>query len=145
MLLYFTGGALTYIARDAHISLPSWLPNANLLSVASTLPFVGYFTDLIGRRYTVIVGAACITIGSILMASTYSFPQAIVAMVLGGIGAGICELTALAGVAEISPVRWRGLTLALVTVSILPFFPYVLYVNLLQKVSTWRWAIAMPW
>lgn len=136
---------MTYIARDAHISLPSWLPNANLLAVASTLPFVGYFTDLIGRRYTVIAGATLITIGSILVASCYTFAQALIGMIFGGIGAGICELTALAGVAEISPVKWRGVTLSLVTVSIIPFCPYVLYVNLLEQAATWRWALAMSW
>lgn len=91
------------------------------------------------------MGAAFITIGAILVASCYSFAQGLIGMIFGGVGAGICELTALAGVAEISPVKWRGATLAIVTVSILPFFPYVLYVNLLEQAATWRWALGMAW
>lgn len=42
-------------------------------------------------------------------------------MIFAGIGAGICEMTAYAGVAEMTPVKFRGLTIALVTVSILPY------------------------
>jgi hypothetical protein len=49
-----------------------------------------------------------------LVAACYAFAQGIIGMILGGIGAGICELTALAGVVEISPVKKRGATLALV-------------------------------
>jgi len=43
-------------------------------------------------------------------------------------------------VAEITPVRWRGVTLSLVTFSILPFIPYLIYIQELQLHATWRWA-----
>ena len=52
-------------------------------------------------------------------------------------------MTAYAGVAEITPVKYRGLTIALVTVSILPFCPYVLYDQLLATNSSWRWALGI--
>ena len=42
-------------------------------------------------------------------------------------------------VAELSPQRWRGVTLSLVTFSILPFMPAVLYVVLCQQAGTWRY------
>jgi hypothetical protein len=60
------------------------------------------------------------------MGGAKSLGAAIAAQAVGGIGAGICELTAIAGVAEISPQRWRGLTLSLVTFSIIPFVTILL-------------------
>lgn len=46
-------------------------------------------------------------------------------------------------VAEITPVRWRGVSLAVVTFSILPFIPYILYIGELVTHSTWRWALGI--
>ena len=84
-----------------------------------------------------------LVISSTIVATTHSLGSAIVGMTFGGVGAGICELVALAGVAEITPVRWRGVSLAVVTFSILPFIPVVLYVQLLYIHSTWRWGLCI--
>ena len=88
VVLYFTGGALTYIAISVDTLYPQWLPNANLLAIASTLPFVGYFTDLVGRRWAVISGAALLVLGSILVSTAHNFTQGIFGMIFAGIGAG---------------------------------------------------------
>lgn len=58
------------------------------------------------------MGAGLLVVSSIIMATTYNLASAIAGMAIGGIGAGICELTAIAGVAEITPVKWRGVSLA---------------------------------
>ena len=47
-------------------------------------------------------------------------------MVLSGLGAGLNELIALAGTAELVPVRKRGTYVGLVVFTILPFCPSVL-------------------
>lgn len=52
-------------------------------------------------------------------------------------------LILLRSVAEITPVRWRGVSLSIVTFTILPFIPVVLYVQLLYLHSTWRWGLAV--
>ena len=143
LVLYFVGGALTYIAQDLKLSLPQWVPNANLLGIAATLTFVGYFTDLIGRRWTVIVGAALLVLGSIVVSTAQNFVAALFGMTFAGIGAGICEMTSYAGVTEITTVKHRGMTIALVTVSIVPFCPYVSYDQLLEIHATWRWALGI--
>lgn len=110
------------------------------LAVAAIAPFVGYITDLLGRRWVCIGGTVCLLVSSILIAASYNFATVIAGMAIGGIGAGICELTALAGVAEITPVRWRGASLALVTFTILPFMPSVIYVLELEQAGSWRWS-----
>ena len=46
-------------------------------------------------------------------------------------------------VAEISPQRWRGVTISLVTFSIVPFMPQVLYTFLISENSTWRWCFCL--
>lgn len=45
-------------------------------------------------------------------------------------------------VAEITPQRWRGVTLSLVTFSIIPFMPQVLYFILISR-SSWRWCFCL--
>lgn len=59
-------------------------------------------------------------------------------MVLSGIGAGLNELIALAGTAELVPVRKRGLWVGLLVFTILPFCPSALWAQLIAKASSWR-------
>lgn len=97
MLLYFVSPALDYISRDLHTPFPNWLLTANTLSVAAICPFVGYLTDLLGRRWMAVFGTVCLLVSSIVMGVAKSLAVGVVSMTIGGIGAGICELTALAG------------------------------------------------
>ena len=113
-----TGGTLSYIGESVGTAYPNWLLTANTLAVTAIVPFVGYVTDLLGeylllhvrtflisrtgRRWVAIFGSILLVIASVVQATAHSFGSSIVAQVLGGIGAGICELTALAGVAEIT-------------------------------------------
>ena len=48
-------------------------------------------------------------------------------MVIAGAGAGINELTAIAGTAELVPTAKRGQMVGLVIFSILPFTPSIMY------------------
>ena len=55
--------------------------------------------------------------------------------VFSGIGAGLNELIALAGTAEVVPVKDRGKYVGLVVLTILPFCPSVLYAQLIAEAS----------
>jgi Na+/melibiose symporter-like transporter len=143
ILLYFVSAGLTYISLDLNTQFGNWMLTANTLAVAAICPFVGYLTDLIGRRWVCVFGTLCLIVGSIVMGTAHSLGAAIAAQAVGGIGAGICELTAITGVAEISPQRWRGVTLSLVTFSIIPFMPQDLYTVLIVQSSTWRWCFCV--
>ncbi|KAF2757893.1 putative major facilitator superfamily transporter [Pseudovirgaria hyperparasitica] len=142
-ILYMTGGTLNYIGASIGTKYPNWLLTANTLAVTAICPFVGYISDLLGRRYVTIFGSLLLIVASVVQATSKSLGSSVTAQALGGIGAGICELTALAGVAEITPVRYRGVTLSVVTFSILPFIPYILYIEELHAHSTWRWALGI--
>ena len=142
-MLYFTGGTLGYIALDiGSATAIGWLPVANTLSIASVCPFVGYMQDLFGKRYIAIFGAICLCIGCAVMGTAHGLPQALVGQAFAGAGAGIGELTGLAGLAETVPVRARGYSIAVLTAFVLPFCPYVLYSQLFSTEGsnpTWRW------
>lgn len=69
----------------------------NSLGVAAICPFVGYITDLLGRRTICLCGSIFLVIASAIQATSHSLGQAVAAQAIGGIGAGICELVALAG------------------------------------------------
>ena len=65
--------------------------------ITAVAPFVGYLQDLIGRREITLVGSVIIMVGIVLVGTAHSFGQGVAGMALGGAGAAICELTALAG------------------------------------------------
>ncbi|KAF2649675.1 MFS general substrate transporter [Lophiostoma macrostomum CBS 122681] len=145
VILYFTGGSLSFIEEDLGIARGiAWLPTANILAIAAVCPYAGYLQDLFGKRYIALFGSLCICIGCVLMATTHSFAQALAGMALSGIGAAIGELTGLAGLAEVVPVKHRGYSLALVTAFVIPFCPYLMYVELwsYKRGPGWRWG---PW
>lgn len=79
------------------------------------------------------------------MATCQTFAQALAGMAISGVGAAVGELTGLAGLAEVVPVKHRGYSLALVTAFVIPFCPYLLYVELWSHSESgpgWRWG---PW
>ncbi|KAI1628072.1 major facilitator superfamily domain-containing protein [Exophiala viscosa] len=146
IMLYFVGGCLSFMEADLGAAkVGSWLPVSNTLAITAVSPFVGYLQDLLGRREITLAGSIVIMVGIALIGSAHSFGQAVTGMTLAGAGAGICELTALAGLSDIVPVRQRGIALALMTASLLPFTPYV--IQLLATYVTWRWTqwIALIW
>ena len=96
-ILYMTGGTLSYIGVSINSNFSNWLLTANTLAVTAICPFVGYITDLLGRRYVAIFGSLCLIVGSVVQATAKTLGSSVTAQAIGGIGAGICELTALAG------------------------------------------------
>ncbi|KAK6393115.1 hypothetical protein LTR65_002806 [Meristemomyces frigidus] len=142
VMLYFVGGCLSYMTADLGATTnSSWLPVSNTLAITAVAPFVGYLQDLVGRREITLVGSVTIMVGIVLVGTAPAFGQAIAGMSISGAGAGICELTALAGISDIVPVKRRGLSLALMVACIIPFTPYVMYAQLLSVHASWRWAM----
>jgi MFS family permease len=89
---------LSFIVKDLGTTVGTgWLPTANTLAIAAVAPFVGYLQDLFGKRYIALFGALLLCIGCAVVGSAHSFGAAVVGMALSGAGAGIGELTGLAG------------------------------------------------
>lgn len=142
IVLYFVGGSLGYVeAALGATGKGGWLTVSNTLAITAVAPFTGYLQDLVGRREITLIGSVLICLGIALVASAHAFAQGVAGMAIAGAGAGICELTALAGLSDIVPVKHRGYALALMIACILPFTPYVLYSQLIASSATWRWSI----
>jgi MFS family permease len=120
-----------------------WLVLANLLSLAAVCPFVGSLSDIFGRRYVAIAGAAFVVLGMIICSTAHSMNVFIGGMVFAGVGAGINELTALAATSELAPTAKRGKYVAILIFTILPFCPSVLWGQLIAANSSWRWVGAL--
>ncbi|OCK83985.1 MFS general substrate transporter [Lepidopterella palustris CBS 459.81] len=140
--LFFISGSLSFIYTSIpNPSTQGWATTAYGIALAAITPFSGYLQDLVGRRYIAIAGSLSLCVGLAIVGSANRFVQLICGCVVCGVGAGVTELTATAGLAEVVSVRNRGLTLSFLTAFILPFAPYVLYAQLLGEHATWRWSI----
>ena len=64
-------------------------------------------------------------------------------MAFSGIGAGINELTALAVTSELAPTRKRGIYVAILIFTIVPFCPSVLWGQLIAAHAGWRYIGAL--
>ncbi|KUI55504.1 hypothetical protein VP1G_02904 [Cytospora mali] len=138
--VYLFGAVPPYIYRDigGHDRW-IWLILANLLSLAAICPFVGSLSDLFGRRYVALVGAAFIVLGMIIVSTAQTMNIVIGGMTFAGIGAGINELTALAATSELAPVAKRGKYVGILVFTITPFCPSVLYGQLIAYYASWRY------
>ncbi|KAA8569416.1 hypothetical protein EYC84_001054 [Monilinia fructicola] len=138
--VYLFGGIPPYIYGDlGGADRWTWFVLANLLALAAACPFVGALSDLFGRRYIAIFGAALIVIGMIVCSTAHSMNTFIGGMAIAGAGAGINELTALAATSELAPTAKRGKYVAVLIFTILPFCPSVLWAQLIAAHSNWRY------
>ncbi|KAH7121746.1 fungal trichothecene efflux pump [Dactylonectria estremocensis] len=116
-----------------------WFITANLICLAAICPFVGALSDILGRRYVVIMGSLFIILGQIICTTAHTMNVFICGMALSGVGAGINELTAIAGTAELAPTSQRGIYVAALIMTILPWCPSVLWAQLIAANSGWRY------
>lgn len=67
----------------------------------------------------------------------------IAGMAIAGVGAGVCELTALAATSELAPTRKRGKYVAVLVFTIFPYCPSVLWGQLIAANAGWRYCGAL--
>lgn len=96
-----------------------------------------------GRRYVALMGGVLLVVAMIVCSTAQVMNTFIAGMAIAGIGAGICELTALAGTAELAPTRNRGKYVAVLMLTILPFVPSVLWAQLIASKAGWRYCGAL--
>jgi hypothetical protein len=84
-------------------------------------------------------GALLLIIGNIVTATAHKMNIFICGMSLAGAGAGLNELTALAVTAELAPTRKRGIYVAVLIFTIVPFCPSVLWAQLISFYGSWRY------
>ncbi|KAK6427381.1 hypothetical protein LTR95_015990 [Oleoguttula sp. CCFEE 5521] len=136
-LLYLT--VATPIATAlGHPELYIWMLTAGILAMGAVAPFVGPLSDLLGRKKIFLFGFVCGILGSIVCAATPNAAGFIAGQVFLGLGAVICELIAIAVIAEVVPTEKRAIWAVVALSAIIPWAPGTLYANYMLD-STWRW------
>merc|ERR1711959_46182 len=107
--LYLFGALLPDIYTDiGGAERYQWMVIGYLIPNASLCPFVGALSDMFGRRWVAAAGQVLLIVGPIVTATANTMNTAIGGQVISGLGAGLNELIALAGTAELVPTRKRG-------------------------------------
>ncbi|KAI4347125.1 hypothetical protein L6164_007968 [Bauhinia variegata] len=103
-------GAVLYIRENLNITSIQVEILVGCLNVCSLMGSLasGKTSDMIGRRYTIILAAATFLIGAILMGLAPSFSFLMIGRVIAGIGVGYSLMIAPVYVAELSPALTRG-------------------------------------
>nr|XP_027193135.1 probable polyol transporter 3 isoform X2 [Cicer arietinum] len=106
-------GAVIFIKEDLNITSLQVEILVGCLNVCSLIGSLasGKFSDLIGRRYTIMIAAATFLIGALLMGLAPSFSFLMFGRVIAGIGVGFSLMISPVYVAELSPDLTRALVL----------------------------------
>ena len=77
----------------------------------------GSWSDAIGRRPVLLVGALCALASAVVFLTADSVPQLLIGRLLSGLSAGLFTGTATAAVIEAAPPAWRDRAAAVATVA----------------------------
>jgi EmrB/QacA subfamily drug resistance transporter len=101
--------ALPTIGRDLHnlTDLP-WVVTAYLVAATAVAPLYGKFSDIHGRRVTMLIGISTFVVGSIACALAPNMLTLIAARALQGLGGGGLISLAQTVVADVTTPRERG-------------------------------------
>lgn len=105
------------------------------LSFAAVAPVAGAVSDLAGRRYLGLSGAAIVIAGLIVLGTAQRMEIGIAGMAITGAGAGIAQTISVAGVSEIVPAKHRGAYLGTIYMLFFSMAPASAYGIILRKIS----------
>lgn len=143
-------GALPFISKQFHVSdrIQEWIVSSMMVGAALGALLSGWMAKRIGRKFSLMIGAALFAAASILCALAADPEWLIVGRVLLGVAVGIASFTAPLYLSEVAPRTMRGSMISLhqlmVTVGILVAF---LSNTAFSSTGNWRWmlgVIALP-
>ncbi|WOG82419.1 hypothetical protein DCAR_0101583 [Daucus carota subsp. sativus] len=113
LLGYDTGvmsGAAMYIKRDLHFTDVQIEVIVGIINIYSLLgsAAAGKTSDLIGRRYTMVLAGIIFFLGAILMGLATNFVFLMVGRFVAGIGVGYAMMIAPVYTTEVAPASYRG-------------------------------------
>ncbi|XP_074280964.1 polyol transporter 5-like isoform X1 [Silene latifolia] len=140
-------GAVLYIRENLKLSSIQeelLIGSLNVCSLIGSL-LSGKTSDILGRRYTIVLAATTFFAGALLMGLAPSYPFLMAGRVVAGIGVGYSLMIAPVYTAEISPAMSRGFLSSLpevfITVGIL--LGYVVNYALSGVSSKYNWRIML--
>ncbi|XP_030443960.2 polyol transporter 5-like [Syzygium oleosum] len=108
-------GAVIFIRDNLKITYVQVQILVGILNVCSLVGALasGKTSDLIGRRYTIVLAASTFLIGALLMGLAPSYPFLMAGRIVAGIGVGYALMIAPLYTAEIAPASVRGMLTSL--------------------------------
>eukprot|EP00729_Bicosta_minor_P012985 gene12985-23265_t len=103
---------LTTIEQEAATSGLNFMSGVGAIVVSGTL------LDTLGRRKTLLTAAVLLFLGSITVASAYSFAQLLAGRALQGLGSGCSLVACSVYITELAPTQYRGALVSVADVSI---------------------------
>ncbi|MGH3509934.1 MAG: MFS transporter, partial [Nocardioidaceae bacterium] len=111
-----------------------------LLGYIAVLPLIGRIADLRGRLPVLVGSLVVFALGSLVTAASYDLASMVVGRFLQGVGGGGLVPATLALVADLYPVRQRGIPLGVVgAVQELGSVLGPLYGAMILALANWRW------
>lgn len=95
----------------------NWFISAWVISITVAFMLAGANTDMLGRRWFLIVGQLICTIGHIVVGTAHANTQIIVGMAIAGFGAALCQMAAFA-LPELLPNKWRHIGVVLADMAV---------------------------
>ena len=125
----------------------AWLVSVFPLCCAATAIVSGTLSDVLSRRYSVLLGAVLFTVGGAIQAFSSSHSTLLFGRVLGGFAIGILSTIIPIYNAELSAPDVRGIMNTLfqlaITIGILVAFAFNLLTRYAGDEGGWRWSLGM--
>lgn len=90
----------------------AWFIPAWIISITTAFMIAGSNTDMLGRRWFLIIGQAVCFVGHLITGLAKSNAQIIAGMTIQGFGAALCQMAAFA-LPELLPNKWRAIGVVL--------------------------------
>lgn len=139
-------GALPFIAKDFQVSdrMQEWIVSSMMVGAAIGALAAGGLSFWLGRKYSLLLGAALFIVGSLLCASAPNAGFLIGARLVLGVAVGVATFTAPLYLSEIAPGQVRGAMVSayqlMITVGILVAF---LSDTAFSSAGAWRWMLGV--
>lgn len=139
-------GALPFLAKDFHLDdhTQEWVVSSMMVGAAMGALLAGWLSFRLGRKYSLLLGAALFIAGSLLCAGATGPEFLIGARVVLGVAVGIATFTAPLYLSEIAPGHIRGAMVSayqlMITVGILVAF---LSDTAFASSGSWRWMLGI--
>ncbi|WP_322033812.1 sugar porter family MFS transporter [Paraburkholderia sp. J76] len=139
-------GALPFIAKDFQVNdhVQEWIVSSMMVGAAAGAVAAGWLSFRLGRKYSLLLGAALFIVGSLLCASAPNPAFLIGARFVLGVAVGIATFTAPLYLSEIAPGQVRGAMVSayqlMITVGILIAF---LSDTAFSSSGAWRWMLGV--
>jgi MFS transporter, SP family, galactose:H+ symporter len=139
-------GALPFIAKDFQVNdrMQEWIVSSMMVGAALGAVLAGWLSFRLGRKYSLLLGAALFVAGSIACAFAPDPTFLICARLVLGVAVGIATFTAPLYLSEVAPGNVRGAMVSayqlMITVGILAAF---LSDTMFSANGQWRWMLGV--